>query len=96
MKISPLPLQAVILFMSSSGTAKAEKLSLTVENFLKATEKYYNSKTINDILNKLSNKRSIVPTFILKGLKLTSTIIPFTHQKPQNTPSNSYSQEKKP
>lgn len=69
LKISPLPLQALILFMSSSGTAKAETLSLTVEDFLKATEEYYNSKNIKEALNELSHKKGVVPTFYLKRIK---------------------------
>ena len=37
-EISTIDLKAVILFMSSSGTAKAETLSLTVEQFIQGTQ----------------------------------------------------------
>lgn len=67
--ISSLPLKALILFMSSSGTAKAETLSLTVDDFIKATSDYYKSTKLNDILNELSEKDDIVPTIYLKRIK---------------------------
>lgn len=67
--ISPLPIKALILFMSSSGTAKAETLSLTVEDFLKATKSYYISTKLNDILKELSEQDDIIPTIYLKRIK---------------------------
>ena len=51
-----------------AGTAKAETLSLTVGDFIKATEDYHNSGSIADILDTLENK-SIVPIFYLKRIK---------------------------
>ena len=44
--ISPIDLKAVILFMSSSGTAKAETLSLTVEHFIQGTQEYHHGGSI--------------------------------------------------
>jgi len=67
-EISEVGLQAMILFMASSGTAKAETLSLTVGDFIKATDSYHNNDSIADILNNLENK-TIVPTFYLKRIK---------------------------
>lgn len=67
--LSPLPFKALILFMSSSGTAKAETLSLTVDDFLKATDEYYHSTKLQDILEELSQKDNIVPTLYLKRIK---------------------------
>ena len=67
-EISEIGIQAMILFMASSGTAKAETLSLTVNDFIKATSNYHNNDSISDILNTLEN-RSIVPTFYLKRMK---------------------------
>ena len=64
---SPL-MKAIILFMISSGTAKAETLSLTIDNFIKATEEYHSGGTVENILNELENK-NIVPTFYLKRIK---------------------------
>ena len=47
---SSLLMKAIILFMISSGTAKAETLSLTIDTFIKATEEYHNGGTIENIL----------------------------------------------
>jgi len=55
--------RAIILFMSSSGTGLAETLSITIKDFIKATKDYHNSDTINDILQKLENKKNVVPLF---------------------------------
>ena len=67
--ISPIDLKAVILFMSSSGTAKAETLSLTIEHFINATRDYHNGGSIDYILDTLNNKKNVVPTFYLKRIK---------------------------
>lgn len=62
-------LRAVILFMSSSGTAKAETLSLTVENFIDGCRGYHNGGNLREILEVLSKKDNIVPTFYLRRIK---------------------------
>lgn len=65
-----LGFQALILFMSSSGTARAETLSLTVEDFIKATRDYHNeSMNIRGTIDKLEKQDNIVPTFYLKRIK---------------------------
>ena len=69
LELSPLSIKALILFMSSSGTAKAETLSLTVEDFIKGTQEYYKSTRLNDILEELSEREDIVPTIYLKRIK---------------------------
>ena len=67
--ISPIDLKAVILFMSSSGTAKAETLSLTVEHFIRGTQDYHQGGSIDFILDTLDKKSNVVPTFYLKRIK---------------------------
>ena len=67
--ISPIELKAVILFMSSSGTAKAETLSLTVEHFINGTQDYHHGGSIEFILETLDKKNNVVPTFYLKRIK---------------------------
>ena len=67
--ISTLDLQAVILFMSSSGTAKAETLSLSVKDFILATRGYHTNGSLNEILNQLNKKENVIPTFYLKRIK---------------------------
>ena len=69
LQISPIELKAVILFMSSSGTAKAETLSLTVEHFIQSTKEYHHGGSIETILETLDRKEDIVPTFYLKRIK---------------------------
>ena len=68
-EISTIDLKAVILFMSSSGTAKAETLSLTVEQFIQGTQEYHNGGSIKIILYNLEKRKNIVPTFYLKRIK---------------------------
>ena len=69
LEIASLDLKAVILFMSSSGTAKAETLSLTVGDFIDATQKYHEGGSLDNILNLLESKNDVVPTFYLKRIK---------------------------
>ena len=65
----PIKLKAIILFMSSSGTSKSETLSLTVQQFIQATEEYHNGKSIEVVLNTLEQKNNVIPTFYLKRIK---------------------------
>lgn len=67
--VASIDLKAVILFMASSGTAKAETLSLSVRDFIQATIKYHNNESIDDVLDILENRDDIVPTFYLKRIK---------------------------
>ena len=69
LEIVPIDLKAIILFMSSSGTAKAETLSLTVRQFIDGTSEYHNGGTIDNILNVLEKRNNVVPTFYLKRIK---------------------------
>ena len=69
LEIVTVDLRSIILFMSSSGTAKAETLSLTVEHFINATQKYHNGGSIKEILDTLNKKDNMIPTFYLKRIK---------------------------
>lgn len=69
LEISAADFRSVILFMCSSGTAKAETLSLTIGDFINATKDYHSGGDLNVILDTLSGKNNIVPTFYLKRLK---------------------------
>ena len=69
LEIVSVDLKAVILFMSSSGTAKAETLSLSVGDFIHATMEYHDGRHIKDVLNQLENRGNVVPTFYLKRIK---------------------------
>ena len=65
------PVQAIILFMASSGTAKEESLNLTVLDFIKATISYHNNVNgdIYEILEGLKTSTNIVPLFYLQRVK---------------------------
>ncbi len=67
--ISTLDLQSVILFMCSSGTAKAETLSLSVKDFVNATHEYHHGGSLNEILEQLNKKDNVIPTFYLRRIK---------------------------
>lgn len=67
--ISGMGFKAAILFMSSSGCAKAETLSLTVRDFIKATRDYHDGGSIDEVLNELLFRRDMVPAFYLKRIK---------------------------
>ena len=70
---SPIDLKALILFMSSSGSAKAETLSITVGMFLEGCKEYLkDTPTKNNIpetIKALSDKHDIVPLIYLRRIK---------------------------
>lgn len=70
---STLDMKAVILFMSSSGSAKAEALSITVKMFLEGCSEYLNEipteNNIYETLYKLSDMHNIVPLIYLRRIK---------------------------
>lgn len=67
--ISSNAFRALVLFISSSGCAKAETLSITVGDFVKATHDYHDGGSIDDVLNCLIGRRDVVPAFYLKRIK---------------------------
>lgn len=62
-------MKSIILFISSSGCARAETLSLTVNDFIEATSEYHNDTNIYVILNQLKDRDDIIPMFKLKRIK---------------------------
>ena len=62
-------LRSIILFMASSGTAKAETLSLTVEDFIDSCKDYHNGGNLYEILKSLNGRDDVVPTFYLRRIK---------------------------
>lgn len=67
-KSNPL-MKAIILFMSSSGSARRETLNLTIQDFINATSEYHNETDIYEIIKILKSRNDIVPTFKLKRQK---------------------------
>lgn len=68
LKIANPLMRAIILFMSSSGCARAETLSLTIQDYLDATKEYHNTNDIKEAV-KLMHDKDIIPTFYLKRIK---------------------------
>lgn len=69
LKISGPLMQAVILFMSSSGCAKAETLNLKISDFIDATKEYHLKENIYDALNILKDHEDIIPLFSVYRIK---------------------------
>lgn len=69
LKISKPIMRAIILFMSSSGCARAETLSLTVQQFINSTKEYHNNSDIYQVINTLKNRDDIIPMWYLKRPK---------------------------
>lgn len=71
--MAPLNLKSLILFMSSSGSAKAESLSITIGMFLKGCAEYTSqnptSENITEIINELNGRHDIVPLIYLRRIK---------------------------
>ncbi|OPY20964.1 MAG: hypothetical protein A4E26_01739 [Methanobacterium sp. PtaU1.Bin097] len=79
LKISEIGVQAIILFMATSGTAKAEALSLTLRDFINATKEYHQGAELSGILDELDGKNDIVPTWYLKRIKTDKYYYTFNH-----------------
>lgn len=69
LEIVSIDFKSLILFMSSSGTARAETLSLHVGDFVQATQSYHNGGSLSSILDALSRKDNVIPTFYLRRIK---------------------------
>lgn len=61
--------KAIILFMTSSGCARNETLSLTIKDYIQATDQYHNETEIYNVIKALSNVDDVVPKFRLKRQK---------------------------
>ncbi|MBQ6628061.1 MAG: site-specific integrase [Methanobrevibacter sp.] len=69
-KLSSPLMKAIILFIVSSGCAKAETLSFTIQDFITATKDYHNSTDIYDVIDELKGKNNVVPIFKLRRRKM--------------------------
>ena len=64
-------MRALILFSSSSGCAMKETLSVTVGDFVEATQDYHgNDDDIYEILKEIQSYDNVVPTFTLRRHKM--------------------------
>ena len=64
-KISSPLMKALILFSCSSGCARAETLSLTIQDYINALSEYLpnNKKDIYEIIDYLGSADNVIPTF---------------------------------
>ncbi len=60
---SNLKHKAIILFMSSIGTARNETTCLTIQDFIDATKDYHSSSNIMDVLDELEGQKEVIPIF---------------------------------
>ena len=63
LNISNHTMKAIILFMSSSGCARTETLSLTVQDYIDAVQDYTNKTEIIEVIDELNQQENIIPTF---------------------------------
>ncbi|MCR5027201.1 MAG: site-specific integrase, partial [Methanobrevibacter sp.] len=61
--------RAIILFMTSSGCARNETLSLTINDYIKATEDYHKKTDIYEVIEELNKIDDVIPKFKLKRQK---------------------------
>lgn len=62
-------MRAIILYMSSAGCARAETLSLTIQQFIDATKEYHNSEDIYHVIDALKERDDVIPMWYLKRPK---------------------------
>ena len=69
--IAPPVMKAIILFSCSSGCARAETLSLTIQDYMDALSDYLPNKRMDifQIIDYLNDDDNIVPTFNLRRIK---------------------------
>jgi hypothetical protein len=79
LSISSNEMRAIITFMATSGTAKAETLSLTVNDFINATKEYHDNNGLDNILNSLEKRSDVIPTWYLKRIKTNKYYYTFNH-----------------
>ena len=62
-------LKSLILFQTSSGSAKAEALNLTIQDFIDSVSNYTDATELKQVLNDLDGK-CIIPKFKIKRQKI--------------------------
>lgn len=69
--ISDPRMKAIMLFICSSGCARAETLSLTVQDYMDALSEYLPRRKMNifEIIDYLNDVDDIVPTFNIRRIK---------------------------
>lgn len=70
LKVSTPLMRAVILFISSSGTARAETISLSINDFILSVQDYTSETDIYELINILDKRNDIIPSFKLRRRKV--------------------------
>lgn len=69
LQISKPLMIAIIQFICSSGSARAETLSLKIQDFIDATKRYHDKNNIYEVLDQLKERDDIIPMFKIKRIK---------------------------
>ena len=72
-----IKLQALILFMVSSGCRRSDTCQLTIKDIIKATNEYHNAHNIYDVIQTLQLRDDIIPNFEATSIKTNTTYITF-------------------
>ena len=72
-------MRAIILFICSSGCARAETLSLTIQDYIDSLSEYLpnNKKDIFEIIDYLNGLDNIVPTINIRRIKTNKFYITY-------------------
>ena len=62
-------MKPLILFMVSSGCAKAETLNLTIQDYINATREYHNTNNIYQVIDTLNQIDDVIPTWEILRVK---------------------------
>lgn len=78
-KISSPLMKAIILFSCSSGCARAEALSLTIQDYINAVSEYIPRRRMDifEVIDFLNEKDDVVPTFNLRRKKTNKYYITY-------------------
>ena len=71
MGIASPVMKAAILFIASSGCARAETLSLTIQDYIDALAEYLPQRKMNifEVINLIEDDETIIPTFNIRRKK---------------------------
>ena len=67
--IAPPVMKPIILFMASSGCARAETRNITIQDYIDATKEYHNGGNIYEVIRQLNQYENVVPSFKILRVK---------------------------
>ena len=72
-----IKLQALILFMVSSGCRRSDTCQLTIKDIITSTKEYHDAHNIYDVIEILQYKDDVIPSFEATSIKTNTTYITF-------------------